>query len=616
MFEEGESLHAGRRRGPEASLCLLAALAGGCFAFGAKLMLIHRYGTDVPFWDEWDAVGGDILVPMADHRLHAADFLLAHNEHRIVLTRLMSYALAVWNGQWDPLLEMSANAALHSGICAALILFAGRLVSGARFAAVAVVTTALFSLAFDWENTLQGFQSQFYFLEWGAMGMLLLCVPAVPLGARWWLGWLVGVASLGTMASGFLAASAVLAVAIVRACLEGRWSRRDTAAASLLVVLCILGCLSVARVPGHDAYRAHSPAEWGRGVASLLSWPISGFPAAFLAIQAPACVLFSGRVRLRRLGASEAVLMGLVFWSWLQMAAISYGRVNLSSDSPRYTDLLAVGLFANGLSLFILWEQTRRGILMASAAAVWLALVGLGLRARDHEARVWVLGDLPSLNSAERSHIRAFLADGDIAELGSAPARELPYPLFKELGGFLSARGISSMLPLGIRPAVALVADSGSSGFAVTGPRGLPSGAEGRIWIARTSPARFVSKPLPVSDLPFLHLEFCGSSDLSRAVLHLESADGDEYPLGYSPLEDRWQTVDLSVPRGGSARLVVEVPARKHWFAFTEPVELGRGSWANRWLLRRSEWVAALSGILLAGALVTITFPRGRRENP
>jgi len=611
-----ESSRLGALRGPRPFLYLLAALAGGGFALGAKLVLIHRFGTDVPYWDEWDAVGGDLLVPLADHNLHAADFLLPHNEHRIVFTRLTSFALAFWNRQWDPLLEISANAAIHAGFCAALILFAGRLVTGARFAAVAAVTVILFSAAFDWENTLHGLQSQFYFLEWGALGMILLCAPSAPLSPRWWTGLLCGIASLGTMASGFLAASAILAVMALRAGVERRWSRRDAVAGALLVALCVLGRLSLTRVPGHDALMAHSPTDWIKGVASMLSWPVTGFSAAFIVVQAPICVLMADRVRSRRLGGGEAVLMGLAFWSCLQVAVISYGRVNLGLDNSRYTDLFAVGLFANCLALFITVERARGRLFLRCAAAAWVVLVALGIREQDRGAHVRVLDDSPALRSAERRHIKAFLADSNLGELGSAPPNELPYPKVDELGRFLSAPGIASFLPLGIRPAVGITPDVESSGFAVTDPEGLPPGAESRIWIARGAPAKFVSRPLAAAGLPFIHMEFCGSPETGAAVLHLESANGDEFPSGISPRADQWQTVDLPIHQGFPTRLVVEIPPGNHWFAFTEPEGLGGGSWANRWLLRRSAIVEALSGVVLAGALIAITILGRKHDNP
>ncbi len=579
-------------------------------------MLIHRYGTDVPYWDEWDAVGGVLLMPWAHNDLHLADFLHPHNEHRIVFTRLVSFLLAVWNRQWDPLLEMSANAAIHAGFCAALVLLAGRLVSGARFALVAAATTALFCLAFDWENTLEGFQSQFYFLEWGALGMFVICAPSVPLGGRWWAGWLCGLASLGTMASGFLAAAALLAAMALRAAVERRWSRRDTVAGALLVGLCVGGLLSVTPNPYHEVYKVHSPSQWLAGLAVLLSWPVSGWPIAFLVVQAPACLLIANIVRSRRLGGDTAVLVALIFWSWLQIAVLTYGRANYGLGNSRYTDVLAVGLFANCVSLFVLWKRGLGGILLGSAAAAWMALFGAGLWGLDHRARADVLGDYPALKAAERRHIGAFLASGDVASLRSAPPRELPYPSPEILGKYLSAGEIRAMLPAGIRPAIGLSADIGSGGFAVTDSHGLPPGTVGRIWVARAGPANFISQHLAASGPSIAHIEFCGSPDLAGTVLHLDSIEGDEYPPATPLPADHWQAFDFHLPRGIPARLVVEIPPGNHWFAFTEPVELGAWSWANRWLLPRSAAIATVSGVLLAGILIAIAVGVGKREIP
>src|SRR5271154_3050982 len=86
--------------------CLAAA--AGFLAFGAKLMLIRTHGSDVPFYDEWDAVGRQLLLPMAQGSLPASNFFLPQNEHRIVLARLLAYLVTLANGQWDPLIEMTA----------------------------------------------------------------------------------------------------------------------------------------------------------------------------------------------------------------------------------------------------------------------------------------------------------------------------------------------------------------------------------------------------------------------------------------------------------------------------------------------------------------------------
>jgi hypothetical protein len=588
------------------SLCLVAALACGGLAFGAKLMLIGKYGSDTPFWDEWDAVGDVLLIPRAHSDLHAANFFVHHNEHRIVFTRILSYLLAVGNGQWDAMLEMTVNAAIHAGFCVALVMLARRFVSGSRFAVMALITTALFCTAFDWENTLQGFQSQFYFLEWGALGMFVLCIPSEPLSGRWWAGWLCGLASLGAMATGFFAAAAVLAFMVLRAIAGRRRERRDLLAGILLAALCVGGLMTSPHIPQHDHFKAHSLAEWLVGIWKLLSWPASDWPAAFLVIQAPIVVLIAKRIRSRSLGGDEGVLMALAIWNWLQIAAISYGRVNFDVGRSRYTDVLAVGVFASGIALLLVWRESKKGVVTGCVAAAWIFLFAIGILRGDHNARFGVFVEFPSLKSAERRHIRAFLTGNRPAELESAPAKELPYPDPERLEGFLSEKGIVEMLPLGTRPALGLVADAESNGFSVADPGRLPPDQENRAWFAGVGPARFVSQKFVGGDLPFFHIRFCGSPDLDGTVVHLESLDGDESAPGKPLSADHWQTVDFLVSRDSPTRLVVDIPKGNHWFAFTEPVELGRMSWANRWLLRRAAWVAAISGLVMAASLISI----------
>jgi hypothetical protein len=583
------------------------ARAAGFLAFSMKLALVHAYGSDVPYWDEWDAIGAEMLVPHELGQLHARDFLRPHNEHVLVFTRLISFSLAVFNGQWDAQLEMTVNAAIHAGVCTVLLLFARRFMRGLRFAGVALVTILLFVLAFDRENTLAGFQSQFYLLEWGALGVLLLCLPSAPLSGRWWAGWLVGVASLGTMSSGFMAAAAVLLVMAARGAVERRLSARSAAAAALLAAICIAGLLSIPHVPSHEHLRARSPWVWLVGVASALSWPLSGWPAAFVAVQLPVAVLIARRLRARQFSGDEAVLFALAAWTWMNAAAIAYGRANLGmAESPRYTDVYAVGLVANAIALAILSGRGCRARVLAPLAALWIALISLGLWGQNHRAYTEVLNDLPRVKSQERLHLRAFLSSGDIEGLLSAPPNELPYPRPDLLGNLLTVPQMRAMLPMSIRPPVELAPEPGSSGFEAVTSLNPPLDSGGRIWIARKGPARFVSQPLGPDVLAFLHIAVCGSADLDASALHLESANEIETDESFPLRGDRWRASDLPSLRESSMRVVVDIPPGDHWFAFSEPVELGRGSWADRWLLRRSADLTLLAGILFGAAFLAL----------
>src|SRR5690348_12953448 len=60
---------------------------------GAKLWLIHRSGTSLPFWDQWNGQGISVFLPCLQHRLSFANLLAPHNEHRIFFTRLYDLGL-------------------------------------------------------------------------------------------------------------------------------------------------------------------------------------------------------------------------------------------------------------------------------------------------------------------------------------------------------------------------------------------------------------------------------------------------------------------------------------------------------------------------------------------
>src|SRR5262249_55217188 len=130
--------------------------------FSAKLLFLGSYHVTVPYWDEW-VMGADLFRPYHDCSLGWSQMFRLHNEHRVFFTRLLSLALLVVDGQWDPRLQQVVDAAIHAltaGVLAAMLWRA----SGRRhlltLLGVCVVT---FALPFSWENTLLGFQSQFYF---------------------------------------------------------------------------------------------------------------------------------------------------------------------------------------------------------------------------------------------------------------------------------------------------------------------------------------------------------------------------------------------------------------------------------------------------------------------
>ncbi|MFL6538960.1 MAG: hypothetical protein ACJ8JD_12360, partial [Chthoniobacterales bacterium] len=193
-----------QRTRPAAGLIAVFAIV-----LGARLWLIDRTGSEVPILDQWDAEGAFLLKPFVQGSLRLADLFAPHNEHRLVLTRLWSLLLFVLNGQWDPFLEIVVNAVLVASIAVVFAFAASRLFPDRQRAYVLVAVTMWAALPYAQENTIWGFQSQFYFL----LLFSLLAIWTLLNAKRDWrlivIGGAAALIACFSMISGFLCAVAV-----------------------------------------------------------------------------------------------------------------------------------------------------------------------------------------------------------------------------------------------------------------------------------------------------------------------------------------------------------------------------------------------------------------------
>jgi predicted permease len=131
---------------------------------GARLWLVFLYGSPVPFMDQWDGEGANLFKPWLEGTLRISDLFQPHNEHRIVLSRLLALGLLAFNGQWDAQLEMAVNALL-CGTMAVLIAVALVKLFGPDLRTLITLVVGLWSaLPYGHESTLWAFESSFYFL--------------------------------------------------------------------------------------------------------------------------------------------------------------------------------------------------------------------------------------------------------------------------------------------------------------------------------------------------------------------------------------------------------------------------------------------------------------------
>lgn len=428
----------------------------GAFAallFGIKLWLIATYGNATPFWDQWGAEAAGLYKPVLEGTLRWGNLFAPHNEHRIFTTRLLALALLAANGIWNPLLQMVANAALHIVALGFGIALLARVVGGKYLPYLLVFSLALFGIPYAWENTLAGFQSQFYFLMLFGISSLWFTVTGTPLSVRWWGGVACAILAFLSLASGILALAAAALIGAGFYVLGLRKTNPQLLAVAILAGLFMLGLALTPTVAHHASLRAASFAQFLAALTAVLSWPVASYVPAAVVRNLPALV-FVGVMLWKRPPATDRrwFLLALVMWALGQSAGIAYGRA-VGSLSSRYLDLFALGVLVNFACLIsIARDDSGRWYRWSIDGVILWAItvfVSLGLHARNH---------LPAELAAKRDtglaqeiNTRTYLATDDIAHLKDKLRLHIPHPSAERLASILASPTVRSILPGNIR---------------------------------------------------------------------------------------------------------------------------------------------------------------------
>jgi len=438
--------------------------AAGAFLIilGARLWLVRAFGSDLPFWDQWGAEATYLYIPYFRETLSLGDLFAAHNEHRILLTRIFSLGLLLLNGTWDPLLQMALNALLYASV-GVLVL---RAVMPTSSLAWSAAVPLLFALPFGWQNTLGGFQLQMYLLI--GLSLLFLWLMTCAPSPRWqWLGGcLCAGLLLFTMASGFLAAAAFLLTAALLCCRPGGGSRfREMLPAMLLCLgVTVAGVLLKVTVPMHLELQATEASGFALAAAAYLGWPLSFFPvfgfdypgahgALFCSaalLWLPFMLLIRRFLRERHTSTTMTLVVATGFWTLLQVAAAAYARGANFYPSSRYQDIFAIGLLVNIASLCLLrqvYPAGRGAAALCGIALFWTMGSSAGLLLVTGLNAVHDLPEKRAQQEAGREHVRRFIETGDIASLTGKPRFDIPHHDREKLALLLVDPDIRRILP-------------------------------------------------------------------------------------------------------------------------------------------------------------------------
>ena len=604
------------------ALCLFA------FILGARWTVFHRYGMTMPEWDQWDAEGLYLLAPWFndDHFLRA--LFTPHNEHRVVLTKLLNLGLTLANGHWDQRLEAVFNALFPATIAVAIFILARRHLDRRWLAPFTVFLGFIFGLPFAWQNILGGFHSQQFFLVGLALIAIALLPFNAPLSGRWWIGAAAALLGLLSMASGLFGAVVVIGL------LGVQWIRRERTLGSALPTLAVcavatlVGWFTRYEFPPHEVLKAKNFHDFAFTIINSLQWPAPSSPWFALILWLPwTWLVFRAVFSPRPLAPSSRAfgyfVLGLGVWVWLQLVATGYARgAGGPQPASRYIDTLVFGIVANALALVwlatpeLLARPARR--LLAAAAVAWVAVFVWG--ARSELTRIFVV-ELPPVKVYHdycEINVRNYLYTGDTKHLDHD---EIPYP---GAGSFLVRIGIPALraaMPVTVRPP--LTVSAARSTFITSSPKNLYPPGPGlspathplthrQTWGSfspDTPPTvrEFTSAPLRAPLGAWLKFETAGAIGAPDTTLELRDA-ATGLPLAairpdQSP-GDTWRAAYVRAPAGAFV-IYARAPDSARWLAFSEPIEMATGSfWA--WQLTKHGQLIATVALALSLLLVPL----------
>ena len=440
--------------------------------FGLKLRLIDGFGNATPFWDQWDAEAADLYIPYLEGTYHWIDLFSPHNEHRILTTRLLSLFLLIVNDLWNPLLQMTVNAILHIVGIVLCNVFLSRVIGYRYLPVMLAFSLVLFGIPYGWENTLVGFQSQFYFVILFSIVCIWSTVTQEPLSVKWWGGIASGILAFLSLASGIFAFAASFLIGLYQLFISMKNTGKKLFSLSILLLLFFTGLYLTPSAEGHAGLKADSFDQFYKAIITILGWPISSnqfFAGIFTFIDLPVltgifattiiyfpAIIFSGYILWIRPATSDKrwFLLALIVWSVEQAFSIAYGRAD-SMLSSRYLDLFALGLLVNLACLLslisVIPPVAARYIKTVICAWMSLVLISLGISTMTNAPSQLISRRDTGL--IQETNVRDYLVTKNIQHLKDKPLFDIPYPDADRLIMILNSESIVNILPMNIRPA-------------------------------------------------------------------------------------------------------------------------------------------------------------------
>lgn len=585
---------------------------------GSRLWFIQQFGNSVPIWDQWNGEGANLFIPWLDGTLSWDAIFSAHNEHRIVFTRLFSLLLLVLNDtQWDPLVEIVANILLSLAMAIFLVIILRQLLGKSAENLIIFSIAFLWGIPYGWENILSGFQSAFYLMILFSLLALWGVLLHENFTTKWWLGILCALFAYFNLATGFFAAVVIIAIKLYLIVIEPNQRRAHLVTLTICGVIVGLSILFTTIIPSLHAENPYyvSKLAFLAAFGRYLAWPwVAPFidnPRISLFLCLPILYLpfsiFTFRILWLRLKPSPAELFILALGGWviLQTASMGYARGIFLGPAARYMDILALGTLANLLALYLLPFSLSLATIHGRIIRLWMIFVAYGVLGL-YVTNFPIVEQQRTQRAEFLKNTREFLLTDDINTLKDKP---IPFISMGHLAEWIRNPQLRRILPVSLAtPTLVQAAQKDNSVFVVDGFYPTTGSYQKERTFGSYShlgnPAigRFLSEPIAIRQT-FMKIPVAGYLGESGLTLRLV-VNGENEPISIVP---------AILPRESWVSCIVRTPDRPFrveaidnrgdlWFAFAMPRGVGILSLMTTWVLKWGQILFFL-GVLLMSQL-------------
>lgn len=396
----------------------------------SKVIFIWNYGSNVPFWDQWDAEALNLYKPLEEGRLTWRWLFAAHNEHHIFFTKLLSLFIYWLFDGWYPICQIYINAFIHSiSILIFFLLIVNRIEKDKKFAVFCVFSLIIFIVPLGYENLLSGFQSQFYFVSLFGFAAIYFLLEKKEWSFFWFLGVLFLLCSFFSLAGGLVFCLAISITYLFLFFIENHQSKY-LILFGIFSIMFFLEYILTPHIIPHDDIKSSTISSFFSAYNYWSAWPLK-FSFGGLFIYFPSLYFIYKLFKKNVNETNKKFYLGLIFWGFCQIASIAYsrGEIALSVDGgSRYLDLISFSIIVNIVIILTVFPVKTQFV----SSIVWGAIVLTGILLNVNDVN-YQLKLRYNQSIKQEANLKCFLKTGDTSCIYNKKIKEIPYPWASKL---------------------------------------------------------------------------------------------------------------------------------------------------------------------------------------